>query len=106
MNYDKLKLAVEYAVLNGDVTISGEGIKQLIEAMNEVTWREPAKCLPEAMGRYLGRKAIQCLVAVAPPKSRPNRLPRVTVAQRRWDGEKWVWSRGLNVIMWRELPDV
>lgn len=100
-----LNEAVDEVFLRGEFAFDNSNVEYLIQAVNEVTWKDPAKCLPEAMSRYVGRKAIPCLVVVAPPKSRPNRKPRVTVAQRRWDGWKWAWSRNLNVIKWRELPE-
>lgn len=99
-----LNEAVDEVFLRGEFAFDADNVEYLIQAVNEVTWKDPAKCLPEAMSRYVGRKAIPCLVVVAP---HGNRKPRVTVAQRRWDSwiSKWVWSRNLNVIKWRELPE-
>ena len=99
---------VDEVLLRGETKFTPDNVDYLIRAVNQITWKEPDKSLPEAMTRYQGRKGIPCLVVVAPPKSRPNRKPRVTVCQRRWDSwnERWVWSRNLTVMMWRELPEV
>lgn len=113
MNYETglyLSDCVDEVFLRGETKFDADNVEYLIRAVNAITWKDPAKCLPEAMSRYVGRKAIPCLVVVAPPKSRPGRKPRVTVAQRRWDGGfrsegRWVWSRNLDVIKWRELPE-
>lgn len=108
MNYETavfLRGCVDNVFLMGEFRFDESNVDCLIRAVNELTWKKPSEHLPEAMGRYQGRKAIPCLVVVAPPKSRPGRKPRVTVAQRRWDGQKWIWSRNLNVIQWRELPE-
>lgn len=103
--------AVDEVFLRGETKFDADNVEYLIRAVNAITWKDPKEHLPEAMSRYLGRKAIPCLVVVAPPKSRPNRKPRVTVAQRRWVDNfrtpgQWVWSRNLDVIQWREMPEV
>lgn len=97
---------VDEVVLYGETKIDQKGVDYLIEAVNNLKWYETS--MPEGLPKNVGRKAIPCLVVVAPPPSRPGRKPRVTVCQRQWNQwrERWEWSRGLRVIKWRELPDV
>lgn len=97
---------VDEVVLYGETKIDQKGADYLIEAVNNLKWYEES--MPESLPKYQGRKAIPCLVVVAPPPSRPGRKPRVTVCQRQWNSwmQRWEWSRGLKVIKWREVPEV
>lgn len=96
--------AVDEVILAGEFKFDDKNVDYLIDAHNALRWYEVDKVLPEALEKYMGRSAIPCLVVV----SSRGRKPRVTVAQRRWDKDRcrWVWSRHLNVLRWKELPDV
>ena len=102
-----LEHIVDEFILRGAVEVNNDNVDPIIEACRELTWSDVTKTVPEALPKYEGRKAIPCMVVVAPPPSRPGRKARVTVAQRQWNGNllRWEWSRNLNVIGWRELPE-
>lgn len=100
--------AIDEVFLYGETKFDDSNVHYLIDAKNALEWKDVTKSMPEALDRYVGRKAIPCLVVVAPPPSRPGRKPRVTVCQRQWNSWmcRWEWSRGLKVTHWREVPDV
>lgn len=91
----------------GTTTINERGFAHLsaaYDALMETRWNDVKYALPEAVPHNQGKLIIPCLVVVTVR----GRKPRVTIAQRRWDKreECWVWSRHLDVIQWRELPEV
>ena len=109
-----LEECLDEIALTGKTVIDRNGFNVLQDvyyALRAVEWRSVNEQLPEDMPGNEGKKVIPCLVAVAPPKSQPNRKPRVTVAQRqfirsRYSPSGWEWSRSLDVIKWRPLPEV
>lgn len=103
-----LEDCVNEAILYGETKFDDSNVHYLIDAVNQISWKDVTKSLPEALPRYAGRKAIPCMVVVAPPPSRPGRKPRVTICQRQWNSwmQRWEWSRGLKVTRWREVPCV
>ena len=99
---------VDEVLLRGETKFDADNVDYLIRAVNQITWKDVERSLPEAMPKYQGRLSIPCVVAVAPPVCRPNQKLRVTIARRQWNQwrERWEWSRGLKVILWREVPEV
>lgn len=92
-----LESAVDEVMLRGKFEFDDHNVNYLIDAWYAIRWYDVDRVLPEALGKFYGRKSIPCLVVTN---------GRVTAARRRWNGERWVWSRHLNVEKWRELPDV
>ena len=81
----------------GETKFTDDDAHYLIDAINSISWNDASKFTPESFPRYTGRSSIPCLVVAS---------GKVTVCRRYWSDKKqqWVWSRGLSVSKWRELP--
>ena len=81
----------------GETKFTDDDAHYLIDAINSISWNDASKVTPESLPRYTGCSSISCLVVAS---------GKVTVCRRYWSDKKqqWVWSRGLSVSKWRELP--
>ena len=99
-----LKDCIDKVHMTGEVTLDASDVSCLeyaYDALVNDIWHTG---MPEAVPHNACRLIIPCVVAV---KVNRHKKPLVTVCQRQWNAWSgcWEWSRGLNVIAWRELPE-